>query len=158
MVYEGGINLKKKILLGVGNELLGDDGVGPWIAKRINGLKGWVGLDGGTAPENFTSLIRREKPDLLVIVDATDMGLLPGEIRVIPEEKLPKLTYFSTHTLSLHFLIESLKGDIPNILFIGVQPKVVALGCTLSEEILTSAKRLLELLVSDKALSEVISL
>lgn len=144
--------------MGVGNELLGDDGVGPWIAKRIDGLKEWVGLDGGTAPENFTSLIRKEKPDLLVIVDATDMGLPPGEIRIIPEEKLPKLTYFSTHTLSLGFLIESLKGDIPNILFIGVQPKVVALGCTLSKEILTSAKRLLDLLISDKAFNGITSL
>lgn len=121
-------------------------------------MKEWVGLDGGTAPENFTSLIRKEKPDLLVIVDATDMGLPPGEIRIIPEEKLPKLTYFSTHTLSLGFLIESLKGDIPNILFIGVQPKVVALGCTLSEEILTSAKRLLDLLISDKAFNGITSL
>ncbi|MCS7232519.1 MAG: hydrogenase maturation peptidase HycI [Synergistetes bacterium] len=142
----------------MGNELLGDDGVGPWIAKRINGIRGWIGLDVGTAPENFTSLIRREKPSLLVIIDATEMNLLPGEIRMIPLEKIPKLTYFSTHTLSLSFLIESLKGDVKNILFIGVQPKAIALGCTLSEEVLTSAKRLLNLLISNKFLEELTSL
>lgn len=150
--------MKKKILLGVGNELLGDDGVGPWIAKNIDGKEGWIGIDAGTAPENFTSLISREKPELLIIVDATDMNLTPGEIRIIPHHKIPKLTYFSTHTLSLAFLIEFLKEDVNHILFIGVQRKAIALGCTLSPEVLSSAKRLVNLLLSDNFLKELTSL
>jgi len=150
--------LKKKMLLGIGNELLGDDGVGPWIARVINGREGWIGIDGGTAPENFSSLIRRERPDLLIIVDAAEMNITPGEMRLIPLNKIPKLTYFSTHTLSLAFLIEFLKEDIGEILFIGVQPKAIALGCTLSPEVLSSAQRLINLILLGKVKEELTSL
>ncbi len=148
----------KKVLLGIGNELLGDDSIGPWIAKKINGKNNWIGINAGTAPENFLSLIKREKPDLLVIVDATEMGLSPGEIRLIPREKIPKLTYFSTHTLSLAFLIETLESDVGKILFIGIQPKAIALGCPISEEVVLSAKRLLGILTQEEDLNEITSL
>lgn len=146
------------MILGVGNELLGDDGIGPWIARNIDGKKGWKGIAAGTAPENFTSLIRREKPDILVIVDATDMGLEPGEVKAIPLDKIPRLTYFTTHTLSVTFLIDSIKEDVKNIVFIGIQPKAIALGCPLSREVVDSASRLINILLSDNFLKDITSL
>ena len=148
----------KKILLGVGNELLGDDGIGPWIAERINGKGSWKGINAGTVPENFSSLLKREKPDILVMVDATEMNLPAGEFRIVPRSLIPKLTYFSTHTLSLAFLIDALKDDIKNIIFIGIQPKAIALGCPISKEVLFGARKLLDILISKDPLSEIISL
>ena len=75
------------VLMGIGNELKGDDGIGNVIAREFS-APGWKAIACETVPENFTSVIRRERPELLVIVDATDMGLNPGEIRIIPEGRL----------------------------------------------------------------------
>ncbi len=86
------------------------------------------------------------------------MGLPPGEFRIIPRSLIPKLTYFSTHTLSLAFLIDALKEEIKNIIFIGIQPKAIALGCPISQEALSGAKKLLNILVSENPLNKITSL
>ena len=71
------------VVLGVGNSLHGDDGAGPAVAAGVAalGLPGIAAYDCGTAPENFTGVVRRAGPDLLVIVDAAEMGLQAGSVR-----------------------------------------------------------------------------
>lgn len=137
-----------KLLLGVGNEYKGDDGVGPYVAKRVN-FVGWKGVNCSTTPENFTGLVKRERPELLVIVDAAEMGLEPGEIRVIPREKVDELT-MSTHYIPLSILIRYLEGNARKILFIGIQPKKREEGSELSKEVREGAERLLEFIKQDK--------
>ena len=68
------------VVLGVGNFLHGDDGAGPAVAAGVLalGLPGVSAFDCGTAPENFTGVVRRLHPDLLVVADAADMGLPAG--------------------------------------------------------------------------------
>lgn len=86
------------------------------------------------------------------------MNLPPGEFRIIPRSLIPKLTYFSTHTLSLAFLIDALKEEIKNIIFIGIQPKAIALGCPISKEALSGAGKLLNILVSENPFDKITSL
>ena len=45
--------LKKNILMGVGNILKGDDGIGSMIAKSFT-HQDWLSLDCGVVPENYT--------------------------------------------------------------------------------------------------------
>ena len=66
------------ILLGIGNPLNGDDGVGIYVAEQFR-KEGWIPLACGTAPENFTGIIRKTRPSCLVLVDAAAMGIFPGE-------------------------------------------------------------------------------
>ena len=42
------------LLLGIGNDLLGDDGVGPFIAEKLRGAD-WQVINAGIVPENFIS-------------------------------------------------------------------------------------------------------
>jgi hydrogenase 3 maturation protease len=83
----------------------GDDGIGPYIADilKLDSLDVKV-LDCGTTPENYTAVVKRHKPKTLVLIDAADMGLAVGDIRIIPKEKLGSV-YISTHGMLISILI-----------------------------------------------------
>ncbi|SUI00143.1 hydrogenase 3 maturation protease [Salmonella enterica subsp. enterica serovar Typhimurium] len=83
------------VLLCVGNSMMGDDGAGPLLAEMCAAQpKGnWVVIDGGSAPENDIVAIRELRPQRLLIVDATDMGLNPGEIRIIDPDDIAEMFY-----------------------------------------------------------------
>ncbi|RXA94613.1 hydrogenase maturation peptidase HycI [Yersinia sp. 2105 StPb PI] len=116
------------LVLTVGNSMMGDDGAGPLLAERMpqQPLAHWQVIDGGSAPENVVHRIRALQPTRLVIVDAADMALPPGEIRIIDPERIAEMFIMSTHNLPLNFLIDQLKEDIPEVLFVGIQPTLVA--------------------------------
>ena len=78
------------VLLCVGNSMMGDDGAGPLLAEMCaaNPAGQWVVIDGGSAPENDIAAIRELRPEHLLIVDATDMGLNPGDIRFIDPDDI----------------------------------------------------------------------
>ncbi len=132
------------ILLGVGNPLLTDDGVGCFIADEFRS-DGWTTFCGETAPENFTAPIRRLDPELLLIVDAAEMGLPAGSIRIIPHDQIDD-TSIGTHMLPLSHLIHYLSSDIPEILFIGIQPETIEPGERLSPAVQDAAAVLIEVL------------
>lgn len=140
----------KLIILGIGNELRGDDGFGSYIINLIeNELKtatnnsnfknNIILIDGGSAPENFTGQIKRENPSHIIIVDAAIMGSEPGTIKFIEEDEIANISV-STHSMSLSFLIKYLKKDIDfELLFIGIEPFSMNLGEELSSEIIEKA-------------------
>lgn len=142
----------KNIVLTVGNPMMGDDGIGPLLYQKIQQqpLANWIAIDGGSAPENNIHQIRQQKPQRLVIVDATDMGLAVGEIRRIAPEQIADLMFITTHNLPLNFLIEQLEQDIAEICFIGVQPDIVAFGFPMS----TAAKQAVERIYQSLAHSQ----
>lgn len=133
-----------KVLLGVGNELLGDDGLGPYIARRFQAL-GWRAYDCGTAPENFTSVVKKHRPELLVIIDAAELGLPPGEFRRLRPERA-EMMLISTHTLPISSFISYLEEDCHEIVLIGVQPKQLELGEGLSAAVRQGVEKLLRIL------------
>ena len=118
----------KNLLLCVGNSMMGDDGAGPLLAEKViaHPVEGWAVIDGGTSPESYSHAIREMKPERLIIVDATEMGLEPGEIRIIDEKDIAELFIVTTHNLPLSYLIEQLREDVPDITFVGIQPAIVA--------------------------------
>ncbi|POT56410.1 hydrogenase maturation peptidase HycI [Citrobacter amalonaticus] len=115
------------VLLCVGNSMMGDDGAGPLLAQMCaEQAKGnWIVIDGGSAPENDIVAIRERHPDRLLIVDATDMGLNPGEIRIIDPDDIAEMFMMTTHNMPLNFLIDQLKDDVGEVIFLGIQPDIV---------------------------------
>jgi len=159
----------KEIILGIGNILKGDDGVGIHIAERLNKylqhIKNEPGqdrfaeaeetivIDCGTAPENYTSIIRRHNPDRLILVDAADMGLSPGSYRIIPPEKIAVM-HFSTHDIPLSIFISYVGESCRNIVLIGIQPDKMNLGATLSHTVRRSGELVANLIIG-KRLNEI---
>jgi hydrogenase 3 maturation protease len=133
-----------RMLFGIGNPLLGDDGVGNYIADRFR-APGWIVVDCGTIPENFTGVVRREQPEILILVDAADMALSPGEFRVVQPEDIAAVT-FGTHSLPLNLLMEYLAGSTGKVTFIGIQPSQTVMGEGLSDSVREGADRLITIL------------
>ena len=108
----------------IGNRDGGDDAVGPYIADRLKEEAFENVIDCGTVPENFTGIIKQKNPKKLIIIDAVDMKLKPGEIRIVPKEKIGVMT-ISTHGIPLSIFIDYLEKYIKKINFIGIQPKTM---------------------------------
>ena len=132
------------ILLGIGNPLNGDDGVGIYVAEQFR-KDGWISLACGTAPENFTGIIRKTRPSCLVLVDAAAMGISPGEYRIIPRDKIEDVS-IGTHQLPLSFLIDFLSDTASRIILIGIQPERAGTGEEISLPVREGADRLLRVL------------
>jgi coenzyme F420 hydrogenase subunit delta len=111
------------LVLGCGNELFGDDGFGPAVARRL--LSGWntysspveppagaCVLDAGTAVRTvlFDVLLGPVRPRRVVVVDAVDMGRRPGEVWCIEAGDLPqvKLDDFSMHQVPTSNMLREL--------------------------------------------------
>lgn len=122
----------RAVILGVGNDLRGDDAAGPALCERLAGDVSAVVIDAGTAPENHIRPIQEAKPDVLLIVDAVDFGGPPGHIRLFEPTDMSRFA-FSTHTLSLHLFIDLLQGDQPlDVRLVGIQAGPRRLGDGLS--------------------------
>ncbi len=133
-----------KVLMGIGNELRGDDAIGLYVARRFR-REGWKVIVAGQVPEDFTSEIKRIRPGLLVIVDAALMGLEPGDIRRIPPEKIPGVS-FSTHGMPLSFLISYLREYVGETIIIGIQPLSMEFGAEMSDVVREAGDSLLRIL------------
>ena len=135
------------VLLGIGNEMNGDDAIGVWIARNFR-HKNWISIDCATVPENYIGEIARRHPEKIVMVDAAQMNLKAGEIRIIPKEKLSKAT-FSTHAIPLSLFINHLKEITrAKIYLIGIQPKV--LYGKMSNEVRKAGEKVMEYIKRDE--------
>ncbi len=99
---------KNLAIIGIGNDLHGDDGFGPVMIKKLKGRTDQKLIDCGMSPENFTSEIIKEKPDAVIFLDAANFEGNAGNIKVIEEKEIPKAA-LSTHSLPLSILMDYLK-------------------------------------------------
>ena len=135
--------MKKKILIvGLGNVLLSDEGLGVKVVKdlekEINFPEEVEILDGGTGA--FFLLPHLEKADYLIIVDAIKAGHKPGTLLIEKLENLPQdtLEKISLHEISFPDLLRilELKGKkFEKIILAGLEPKTLDVGTELSQEV-----------------------
>jgi len=133
----------KTLIVGIGQTLKGDDGVGPSVCQQLRQAKVSVELlDAGTTPENYIQPIIKKAPQNLLIIDAVDFGAPAGTIRLFEPEKLSSL-FPSTHTPSPRLFIDIIRKDIEvKVFFVGIQPAHTKLGQPLSP-VVTQAVQLL---------------
>jgi len=119
---------KRALVIGCGNVLIGDDGLGPAVIKhlaRTGGLPDWVGLlDAGTGVRKvlFSLVLGEPRPQRIVIVDAVDVGRKPGEVFEIDLDAIPakKADDFSLHQLPTSNMLKELRESC------GVDIRVIA--------------------------------
>ena len=133
-------------VLGVGNEMNGDDAAGVWVvrelATRMAATPGVLLLDGGTAPENFTGPLRRFRPDLVVEIDAAHQEQPAGTVAWIDWRDADGMSA-STHTLPPSVLASFLSADVGcRVLLIGIQPATLDTGRGLSPEVAAAVESL----------------
>jgi len=139
-------HLKGKVaILGIGNTLRSDDGVGSILAARIKDKTPYKVYDSGSSPENYLGKIIKDAPQTVVIIDAVDFGGEAGEFRVLESEDLQTINLFSTHNASISLVINYLKNNLKvDIIVLTIQPKTVVFGDKLSREISETLQKLEE--------------
>lgn len=148
--------MSKTTVIGVGNLLLSDDGVGIHAIRKLEqvaGLPSEVELvDGGTAGLNLMSYL--EGVDCLIIIDAVEMGRPPGSIVRLSGDKLP--VYFamkiSPHEITLPDLLAAAKlRDLypKEVIIWGIQPQSLAVGVELSPALAEKLEVLVEQVINE---------
>ncbi len=132
------------LVLGVGNVLVGDEGVGIHLLHRLSRWRReWNGavelLEGGT--QSTSRLGPLACRAALVLLDAVSLGAVPGTVYMRRDEDALDLRYraSSSHTGDAGELLAkaSLEGDLPERIFlVGIEPSRRARGGALSEPVL----------------------
>lgn len=105
------------------------------LQRRAAGVDGLLVIDAGPAPENVSGVLRRFKPDLVLVVDAAQMGDPPGSVRWLPWQETIGLSA-STHTLPIHMFGTYLTQELGcEVALLGIQPAQNALDAPLSPEV-----------------------
>lgn len=125
---------------------MGDDAAGPLLAQKMceTPISGWDVVDGGAMPENHLHKIRELTPQRVLIVDASDMDLQPGDIRKISADRIDDPFLMTTHTLPLSYLIRSLEEFVPQVDMLGIQPEIVAFGYPMSAKVVRAVELVFE--------------
>lgn len=130
------------LVLGIGNPVRGDDGAGTRVAELVRRAARrsrpripCLSIPGGSAPENFTGVMRRFGPGKAILVDAVSAGLAPGAITLLEPAALGGIT-LSTHTMPMGILRDYLLGaGFSDQAVIGIQPAGIRLGEPMSTEV-----------------------
>lgn len=132
---------KKALVLGIGNILLKDEGLGvraaEYFEKNFSFGPDVACLDGGTSGLGLLTYIRDYSH--LIIVDAVSASGEPGTIIRIPGEKVegwPALKSSSAHQIGVKDLlaIARFEGLSPEVVVIGIIPKEMSAGLGLTPE------------------------
>jgi len=127
-------------VIGVGNSMMGDDGIGPRLIAELEGtVSGFDLIDIGTGGMQLVHVLARY--DAVILIDAADMGLPPGECRAFSPEGIVSLKQTRAYSLHDWDLMRSVQisrslGEAPGrILVFAVQPASVEMREGLSPEL-----------------------
>lgn len=145
----------KLLVLGLGNTLMGDDGLGPraieLLAQSFTADDGVEVLDGGTLGLMLLPTI--VNADALVLVDAIRTGGEPGTLVRLEDDAIPRNvnTRISPHEIGVVDLLGGalLTGHRPErTLLLGIVPEDVSFRVGLSPAVEAGIPELLEAIVS----------
>jgi len=153
---------KNIAVLGIGNEMMGDDAAGALLARELNkkiknqpfgppwrtqGKNSKFKIqvfETSTTPENFTGAIRKLEPDLVVMIDAADMNLEPGAVAFLDTKQMHTMMH-STHTLPLSFLAGYLeKMGTAKVIALGIQAGHIKLDQPMTRKVAESVKAIVK--------------
>lgn len=142
----------RTVVLGLGNMLMADDGVGlaalarleeEWFIPREVEL-----VDGGTWGMNLLPVI--ERADRVIILDAIDLGDPPGTLIRLEGDEIPRFLAMklSPHQVDLRevLALAELRGTLPEqVIALGIQPARVEMSTTFSPEVAARVDQLIHL-------------
>ena len=137
------------LVLGIGNVLLTDEGVGVRALKELERRYIYPEnvelLDGGTAGIELLRHIRNR--DYLIIIDAMKWNQKPGTVGRVEGDDVPAAfrTRISPHQLGLSDLLAAamLTDELPkNLVLFGVEPESLDIGLDLTDTVEASLEKL----------------
>lgn len=144
----------KVTIVGVGNILLQDEGVGVHaiekLRERFDFPEDVSIIDGGTMGLDLLPFI--ENTDKLLLVDAIDLKKTPGTIGIIEDKDIPAVikTKISPHQIGLNDLLSVmrlLEKEPESITVIGIQPESIQTGTELSAQVRQNLDDLISVII-----------
>ena len=132
----------KTLVLGIGNLLIGDEGVGcktvEEISRRYTLPPAVECVDGGTAGFELLSMI--DSKEHVILIDALRNDMEPGTVMMVEDEHVPKAFHARTtpHQLGICDVLAAaqLTETMPKHLTLyGIEPKSLDVGIGLSPEV-----------------------
>lgn len=137
-------------VIGLGNILLGDDGVGVRVVEWLEAEGGLAGVDlidaGTSAFDTLDIFLTHER---IVLVDALRGGHEPGFIYMLSPKDLAngqsfEVSLHDTHVVELARLAERM-GARPEVILVGIEPERIRLSLELSPTIVDELPNLMEI-------------
>lgn len=125
----------KTAIVGIGNILQKDDGIGIWVVKQLmeEGIEGVEIIDGGTAVYGLLSTFMNY--ERLIIIDSLKADHEPGTIYRLPLSELKwregKSSLHEIHFLDLLKMMKKM-GHEPQVTVIGIEPKEITYAMELT--------------------------
>ena len=150
--------MEKTLILGVGNLLMSDDGVGVHVIQRLTASRVLPdevqAVDGGTCGLDLLQYF--EGVEHLIVVDAANLSQPPGSIQRLVGEQVPAFLAqkVSPHEINLPELLFSAKltGLYPKrVVVLGVQPQSIDTGVDLSPALADRVDELVERVMNEIA-------
>ena len=132
---------KETIVLGLGNPLMGDEGIGIKLIEMLRSASGDFPeadfVDAGTGGMSLLHLIAGRRK--AVIIDCCIMGTEPGTIKQFAPDQVKtvkQLTHLSLHEVDIIKVTDLARqlGECPEkITFFGIEPEIVSQQMELSD-------------------------
>ncbi len=141
----------KVTVLGLGNILLRDEGVGVHAAnavrERYTCSPAVEIVDGGTMGLDLLPFF--QESDKVLIIDAVDFGKPPGHVGTVEGDAIPSVlsSKLSVHHIGLSDLLFAAKlanETMPAVCLVGMQPKSLDVGLDMSAEVRENFERLIQ--------------
>jgi hydrogenase maturation protease len=150
---------KHILVLGVGNLLLSDEGVGVHVAQEMMKMEmppEVQVVEGGTDGFGLVNVIT--EADRMILIDAVKGGGQPGSIYRFEIEDcppFPDIFKTSVHQISILEVINlsSLIGTTPRTTIIGIEPACMEMGMELSPVVTAKVPRVIQMIKDEVAAS-----
>ena len=142
-------NNNKIVVIGIGNLLLMDEGVGVHTINELekHDLPRSIEIyDGGTGGFKLIDLMHEAKR--VIFIDAVETGKAPGTVKTFSSEDVHSIYHRKKYSLHDTDLLEVIKMTellevSPKIEILGIQPKTINYGTTLSKELKDSMSNII---------------
>jgi len=147
-IIEGLRDEKPIAIIGLGNMLRRDDGVGVYVASKLkNLLRGvrWVKVIVAEDRVDYAAKeLEKVNPRLIIVIDAMEFHGIPGEIRVVRLEDVEE-PYAYTHRIPMKTIFKLVGIEAPTYV-IGIQVASRDFGEGLSREVKIAGDEVIEFL------------
>jgi len=117
----------KIVFMGIGEEKLTDDGVGPYIISELLDYSNekFLFINAGIDPMNRIDEIVEFQASHLVVLDTCTLNKPPGTVSIIERENIKEYVPISSHTISIHIVLDLLIEKLPilQVFMIGFVPE-----------------------------------
>ncbi len=117
----------KIAFVGIGEETLADDGVGPYVISELLHFSNekFLFINAGIDLMSRIDEIVNFQASHLVLLDTCTLNRPPGTVAIIERENIKDTVAISTHTIPIQVIVDLLIEKIPHlkVFMIGIVPK-----------------------------------